>query len=135
MIAALLTVGACASASSGGPEAIGPEDCSIGIPASDLLGAELLSDPTRLASKNLRELLAQTVIDSDTGDLIRPEAQDLNVVSTPPYPLTYSNGHLEGQMGEGAAQYPQFLRLGARDTDWQVMRVYQIEFELPVIIL
>ncbi|MCP4963393.1 MAG: hypothetical protein GY925_29510 [Actinomycetia bacterium] len=61
VIAALLTVGACASASSGGPEAIGPEDCSIGIPASDLLGAELPSiDQTRAHLGLMQELHADT---------------------------------------------------------------------------
>ncbi len=67
------------------------------------------------------------------ADGVPPPAQDPGFVSGPPYPLTYTNGQLEGRLGETAASHTQFLRLGAEGADWQTMRVFQLTFELPVI--
>ncbi len=70
LIAALLVVGACTSPSSGGPETIGPQDCTVGIPASDLLGADLPTiDQTRAHLALMHELHADTRLLWDQFDI------------------------------------------------------------------
>ncbi|MCP4963034.1 MAG: hypothetical protein GY925_27675 [Actinomycetia bacterium] len=67
VIAVLLVVAiACASTSPTGPEAIGPEDCTVGMPASDLLGAEVPTiEQTRAHLGLMHELHADTKLLQD----------------------------------------------------------------------